>query len=90
MKHLLDITDMSVSEIDALVNQAENIMKNREAYAHALDGKTLATLFFEPSTRTRLSFEAAMLELEAEFWDFLPQTVRAPQRAKRSATRRAS
>ena len=63
MKHLLDITDMSVSEIDALVNQAENIMKNREAYAHALDGKTLATLFFEPSTRTRLSFEAAMLEL---------------------------
>lgn len=46
MKHLLDITDMSVSEIDALVNQAENIMKNREAYAHALDGKTLATLFF--------------------------------------------
>ena len=63
MKHLLDITDMSVSEIDALVNQAENIMKNREAYAHALDGKTLATLFFEPSTRTRLSFEAAMYEL---------------------------
>ncbi|MBS1416238.1 MAG: aspartate carbamoyltransferase [Clostridia bacterium] len=63
MKHLLDITDLSLKEIDSLVGLAEKIMSDRKAYARALEGKTLATLFFEPSTRTRLSFEAAMLEL---------------------------
>ncbi len=63
MKHLIDIKDLTVEEIDELIKVAKNIIANKESYAHKCDGKTLATLFFEPSTRTRLSFEAAMLEL---------------------------
>ncbi|MBR0406817.1 MAG: aspartate carbamoyltransferase [Clostridia bacterium] len=63
MRHLLSITDLSVEEIDALLETAADIEANPEAYAHKMEGKKLATLFFEPSTRTRLSFEAAMYEL---------------------------
>lgn len=63
MNRLIDILDLSVSDIDALIALAEDIIANPEKYAHACDGKKLATLFFEPSTRTRLSFEAAMYEL---------------------------
>lgn len=63
MRHLLDVTDFSVEELNALINRALDIIDNREKYAKVLDGKKLATLFFEPSTRTRLSFEAAMIEL---------------------------
>lgn len=63
MRHLLDIADLSVSELDDLIAVAEDIAANGERYANAMRGKKLATLFFEPSTRTRLSFEAAMLEL---------------------------
>ncbi|MBQ6360606.1 MAG: aspartate carbamoyltransferase [Lachnospiraceae bacterium] len=63
MKHLIDPTDLTLSEIDDILTLAEDIIKNKEAYAHVADGKKLATLFYEPSTRTRLSFEAAMLEL---------------------------
>ena len=63
MKHLIDIKDLTVEEIDELIKVAKNIIANKESYAHKCVGKTLATLFFEPSTRTRLSFEAAMLEL---------------------------
>jgi aspartate carbamoyltransferase catalytic subunit len=63
MRHLMDITDLSVSEIDGLIGVAEDIIANRQKYAHVCEGKKLATLFFEPSTRTRLSFEAAMYEL---------------------------
>ena len=63
MRHLMDITDLSVEEIDSLLDLADDIIARREAYADAMRGKKLATLFFEPSTRTRLSFEAAMLEL---------------------------
>ncbi len=63
MKHLIDIKDLSVEEIDSLIEVAKDIITNKEKYSHKCDGKTLATLFFEPSTRTRLSFEAAMLEL---------------------------
>ncbi len=63
MKHLLDIRDISVEEIDALLDRAEDIIARPEKYASACRGKKLATLFFEPSTRTRLSFEAAMYEL---------------------------
>ncbi len=63
MRHLLDITDFSVGEIDALMDLADDIIAHGEKYAQAMRGKKLATLFFEPSTRTRLSFEAAMLEL---------------------------
>ena len=63
MKHLIDIKDLSVEEIDDLIKVANDIIANKEKYSHKCDGKKLATLFFEPSTRTRLSFEAAMLEL---------------------------
>ena len=63
MKSLIDILDLSVNEIDDLIDTANNIIANPEKYAHKCNGKKLATLFFEPSTRTRLSFEAAMYEL---------------------------
>ena len=63
MRHLLSITDLSVEEIDALLATASDIEAHPDKYAHCMDGKKLATLFFEPSTRTRLSFEAAMYEL---------------------------
>ena len=63
MKHLIDIKDLSTNEIDGLINTAKDIINNKEKYAKKCEGKKLATLFYEPSTRTRLSFEAAMLEL---------------------------
>ena len=63
MKHLLSPLDFSVEELDKLMDLANDIEANRAKYAHACEGKTLATLFYEPSTRTRLSFEAAMLNL---------------------------
>ena len=63
MKHLIDIKDLSVKEIDDLIKVAKDIIANKEKYSHKCDGKKIATLFFEPSTRTRLSFEAAMLDL---------------------------
>ena len=63
MKHLIDIKDLSVEEIDELIKVAKDIIEHKEKYSHKCDGKKLATLFFEPSTRTRLSFEAAMMEL---------------------------
>ena len=63
MRNLIDIVDLSVEEIDELIKVAKDIIQNKEKYSHKCDGKKLATLFFEPSTRTRLSFEAAMMEL---------------------------
>ena len=63
MRHLLDTTDLSLDEIDDIISLATDIISNPKTYAHVCDGKKLATLFFEPSTRTRLSFEAAMYEL---------------------------
>ena len=63
MRHLLDIRDLTLDEIDALLDKAEDSIANPKKYAESLHGKKLATLFFEPSTRTRLSFEAAMMEL---------------------------
>jgi aspartate carbamoyltransferase catalytic subunit len=63
MRHLIDITDLSVEEINELIATAEDIMDHPEKYAQACRGRQLATLFFEPSTRTRLSFESAMLAL---------------------------
>ena len=63
MRHLIDIQDLSMAEIDQLIDKANDIIANPGKYAHVCDGKKLATLFFEPSTRTRLSFEAAMYEL---------------------------
>lgn len=63
MRSLIDIVDFSVQELDELIQTACDISANPSKYADACRGKKLATLFFEPSTRTRLSFEAAMLEL---------------------------
>ncbi len=63
MRSINDILDLSTEEIDSLINTALDIIDNPEKYAHKCEGKKLATLFFEPSTRTRLSFEAAMYEL---------------------------
>ncbi len=63
MRNLIDILDLTTAEIDELVSVANDIIENPEKYAHKCAGKKLATLFFEPSTRTRLSFEAAMYEL---------------------------
>ncbi len=63
MRHLMSPLDLSVDELDELLNLANDIEKHPEKYAHACDGKKLATCFYEPSTRTRLSFEAAMLNL---------------------------
>ncbi len=63
MRHLMTPLDFSVEELDKLLELGSDIEKNPEKYAHACDGKKLATLFYEPSTRTRLSFEAAMMNL---------------------------
>jgi aspartate carbamoyltransferase catalytic subunit len=63
MRHLIDPTDLSVQEVDEILNLALDIIENKEKYSEVCKGKKLATLFFEPSTRTRLSFEAAMMEL---------------------------
>lgn len=63
MRHLMSPLDLSVEELDKLLNLATDIENNPQKYAHACDGKKLATCFYEASTRTRLSFEAAMLNL---------------------------
>lgn len=63
MRHLMSPLDFSVGELNHLLDLATDIEHNREKYAHICDGKKLATLFYEPSTRTRLSFEAAMINL---------------------------
>ena len=63
MRHLMSPLDFTVEELDKLFNLANDIETNPKKYAHACDGKKLATCFYEPSTRTRLSFEAAMINL---------------------------
>ena len=63
MRHLLNPLDFTVEETEHLLNLAKDIEENRSRYAHKCDGKVLATLFYEPSTRTRLSFESSMLHL---------------------------
>ena len=63
MRHLLNPLDFSVGEIEQLLDLASDIEKNPDRYSYVCDGKKIATLFYEPSTRTRLSFEAAMLNL---------------------------
>ncbi len=70
MKHLLSITDFSVEELDELIAVAEDIIKNPDKYNEKCKNKQLATLFFEPSTRTRLSFESAMLSLGGQVLGF--------------------
>lgn len=63
MRSIIDILDLSVEEIDGLIETAQDIIRDPGKYVHLCDGLKLATLFFEPSTRTRMSFEAAMYEL---------------------------
>ena len=63
MRHLLSPLDFSVEELDQLMDLANDIEAHPSKYSHACEGKKIATLFYEPSTRTRLSFEAAMLNL---------------------------
>ncbi len=70
MRHLIDIMDLSAAEIDGLIEVAEDIIAHPEKYHEKCRYKKLATLFFEPSTRTRLSFEAAMLELGGQVLGF--------------------
>ena len=61
MRHCMSPLDFSVEEIDQLLDLATDIEHNPEKYSHSCEGKKIATLFYEPSTRTRLSFETAML-----------------------------
>ena len=70
MNHLIDIKDLSVEEIDELIKKAKDIITNKEKYSEKCKNKILATLFFEPSTRTRLSFESAMLGLGGQVLGF--------------------
>ena len=70
MRSLFSITDLSVEEIQSLIDTANQIIEDPDRFAHVCDRKKLATLFFEPSTRTRLSFEAAMLELGGQVIGF--------------------
>ena len=77
MRHLMSPLDFSVEELDQLLDLATDIEKHPDKYAHACDGKKLATCFYEPSTRTRLSFEAAMLELGGSVLGFSHQRRRA-------------
>ena len=70
MEHLIDILQLTTQEIDDMVATANDIIDHPDAYAHKCDGKILATLFFEPSTRTRLSFESAMLSLGGKVLGF--------------------
>jgi aspartate carbamoyltransferase catalytic subunit len=70
MKHLMDINDLTLSQIDQLIATANDIIADKDKYKDVCKGKKLATLFFEPSTRTRLSFEAAMIELGGSILGF--------------------
>ena len=70
MRHLMSPLDFTVEELDKLLDLANDIEAHPDKYAHACDGKKLATLFYEPSTRTRLSHEAAMLNLGGSILGF--------------------
>ncbi len=70
MRHLIDPMDLSIADIDEILDLADDIIANKEEYSEVCKGKKLATLFFEPSTRTRLSFEAAMMELGGNILGF--------------------
>ena len=70
LKHLISPLDLTVDAVDDIIDLGLKIMENPEKYAHICEGKKLATLFYEPSTRTRLSFEAAMLNLGGQVLGF--------------------
>ena len=73
MNHIISPLDLSVEELDKLLDLANDIEQDPEKYAHACEGKRLASLFYEPSTRTRLSFEAAMMNLGGKVLGFSEQ-----------------
>ena len=83
MRHLLDTTDLSIEEIDEIISLAVDIINNKKKYSKICEGKKLATLFFEPSTRTRLSFEGQCLNSAARYSAFPRQAQLPLQRAKR-------
>ena len=83
MRNLIDITDLTIQEIDELIATACDIIANPDKYCDACRRKKLATLFFEPSTRTRLSFEAAMLELGGSVLGFSEANSSSASRGKR-------
>ena len=70
MRHLMSPLDFTTEELDKLFDLANDIENNKEKYAHICEGKILATCFYEPSTRTRLSFESAMLRLGGQVLGF--------------------
>lgn len=70
MRHLMSPLDFTTKELDTLFNLANDIEQNPDKYAHACEGKILATCFYEPSTRTRLSFESAMTRLGGQVIGF--------------------
>lgn len=70
MRHLISPQDLSLEELEKLLTLGQDIMKDQSKYAHVCDGKKLATLFYEPSTRTRLSFEAAMINMGGQVLGF--------------------
>ena len=70
MNHIISPLDMSVDELEKLLDLANDIEKDPAKYAHVCEGKRLASLFYEPSTRTRLSFEAAMMNLGGKVLGF--------------------
>ncbi|MBQ9511813.1 MAG: aspartate carbamoyltransferase, partial [Lachnospiraceae bacterium] len=74
VRHLMSPLDFTVGELETLFNLAGSIERDRAAYSHKCDGKILATLFYEPSTRTRLSFESAMLRLGGKVLGFADAT----------------
>lgn len=82
MRHLIDPTDLTVEETEQIVSLAEDIIAHRAKYREACKGKKLATLFYEPSTRTRLSFTSAMLELGGEVIGFRTPIPRPSRRAR--------
>ena len=82
IKNLINITDVTIEEIDELIRVADDIVENHAAYEDICAHKKLATLFFEPSTRTRLSFEAAMLELGGSVLGFSEASSSSAAKAK--------
>lgn len=90
MRHLIEPADFSDAETLAVLNLADRISVNPSAYAHVADGKVLATLFYEPSTRTRLSFESAMLHLGGRTLGFSGAEQSSATKAKPLPTRHGS
>ncbi len=84
MRHIMNALDLSVEELDNLIHLAEQIMETPEKYTECCKGKKLATCFYEPSTRTRLSFEAAMLNLGGSVLGFSSRVLLPREKAWRT------